>query len=246
MNRRPLIPLCLAALLLASGCSSPLPKPAIQSHPGFATVGAEVRSTRIYVDVLAVSRVELLAIGETRDGVPVVNIAHASAAGRAAISALQEEFTARGFRAASVELTSMGLGGPPTQILLTRGSEAPVLSTLPVYLSTGLSGSQRGDWITSLYSAVHTFASGGQARATLAATFLNPNTDRIEVFAVLSGGGGSIANIWAVAFDSRSGKVLWSGSASETAAVLDTAVATSLARSLVRDVPRLPAATNGR
>jgi hypothetical protein len=93
--------------------------------------------------------------------------------------------------------------------------------------------------VASLYGAVHSFATTGSAPATLAATYLSPNLSRIEVFAVLTGGDGPVAHLWVVAFDSRNGQVLWTGSASEAAAVLDTAVATSLVRSLVGGLPML-------
>jgi len=250
MNHRVLLPPCLIVLVFAAGCSTHPAQPvaqtqsATQTQPGFGTVTSpsteefkavaiEVKSTRIYVDVLPVM--------ETRDGLPVVNIAHGTGAGLAAMSALQEAFATRGFRAASGEFTSMGLGGPAKPILLTHGPEAPVPSILPVIVSPGLAGTERGAWIGSLYTAVHRFASGNPTPITLAATYLSPNLNRIEVFAVLSGGTDSQAHIWVVAFDSRTGRALWTGSASENAAVLDTAVATSLVRSLVRNLPVLTA-----
>jgi hypothetical protein len=236
-------PLCIAALLLA-GCSTPTPiaHPPAESQSqasaasamqieALKTVGLEVRSTRIYVDVVPVMA--------TRDGVPVINTTHSAAAGRAAMAALQEAFASRGFRAASGEFTSIGLGAPAKQVLITSGPEAPAPATLPVLVSNGLSGSDRSAWVASLYGAVHSFATTGSAPATLAATYLSPNLSRIEVFAVLTGGDGPVAHLWVVAFDSRNGQVLWTGSASEAAAVLDTAVATSLVRSLVGGLPML-------
>lgn len=231
---------CFAALLLAAGCSTQSKTTVLQTQPRPGTaagssaddlraVGVTVKNTRIYVDVIPVM--------EVRDGVPVVNITHGTGAGSAALAALQEAFASRGFRASGGELTSMGLGGSRTPILLTSGPEAPAGATLPVILSKGLSGTERGAWIESLYASVHAFASGGPAPANLAASYLSPNLDRIEVFAVLSGGSGARAHIWVVAFDSRSGGVLWTGSASENAAVLDTSVAVSLVRRLVANLP---------
>lgn len=242
MNR-PLFALpCIVILLHAAGCATRTDHAAVPAQPAgsvvnssdveaLKTVGLAVKSTRIYVDVVPVM--------ETRDGLPVINTAHGQGAGRAAMAALQEAFAARGFRAASGEFTSMGLGAPARQILLTSGSEAPMPSSLPVILSPGLSGSNRGASIASIYEAVHVYAASGTAPTTLAATYLSPNLDRIEVFAVLSGGEGPMAHIWVVAFDSRDGKVLWSGGASEPASVLDAAVATSLVRSLVSALPVL-------
>jgi len=243
MMRLLIPPLCIAMLLLA-GCSSPtimvhvpVDGPATASAPSAAqiealkTVALEVKSTRIYVDVVPVM--------DTRDGVPVINTTHSAAAGRAAMAALQESFASRGFRAASGEFTSIGLGGPAKQVLITSGAEAPAPATLPVVVSQGLNGSDRGAWVASLFEAVHAYAARGDAPATLAATYLSPNLSRIEVFAVLTGGDGPMARIWVVAFDSRNGQVLWTGSAAEPAAVLDTAVATSLVRSLVSSLPVL-------
>jgi len=215
--------------------SSTASAPSAAQVEALKTVGLEVRSTRIYVDVFPVM--------DTRDGVPVINTTHSAAAGHAAMAALQEAFASRGFRAASGEFTSIGLGAPQRQILLTSGSEAPVPASLPVFMSHGLPGSNRGASIASLYEAVHEFAVRGTAPATLAATYLSPNLSRIEVFAVLTGGDGPMARIWVVAFDSRNGQVLWSASASEPAAVLDTAVATSLVRSLVGGLPVLVRST---
>jgi hypothetical protein len=237
-----LVSTCLIAIVFATGCAtrptksgSPNKPDATALHTSSAealqTVGLDVRSTRIYVDVLPVM--------DSRNGAPVVNTAHVAETGRAAVAALQEAFASRGFRAAQGEFTSIGLGAPPRNILLTSGPEAPVPASLPVFTATGLSGTDRGGWVASLYSSVHTFASGGTAPATLAATYLSPNLNRIEVFAVLKGGDDSRAHIWVVAFDSRNGQVLWTGSAWEPASILDAAVATSLVRSLVSGLPVL-------
>jgi len=242
MTRPPFALPCIALLLLLAGCTTPATQTVPPSQPAPAafqasevetlkTVGLEVKSTRIYVDVLPVM--------DTRDGMPVINTMHSAGAGRAAMAALQEAFASRGFRAASGEFTSIGLGAPARQVLITSGAEAPAPASLPVFISPGLAGTNRGSWVGSLYEAVHVYAVRGSAPATLAATYLSPNLDRIEVFAVLAGGDGPVARIWVVAFDSRNGKVLWSGSASETASVLDTSVATSLVRSLVSALPVL-------
>lgn len=241
---RPQIPLLCTAILVFAGCTTPTPTvhvpvdtqpsvvaPAPAQVEAIKTVGLEVRSTRIYVDVVPVQ--------DTRDGLPVINTTHSAAAGRAAMAALQEAFASRGFRAASGEFTSIGLGAPPKPVLITSGAEAPAPATLPVVVSSGLSASERGAWVASLYGAVHDFAATGSAPATLAATYLSPNLSRIEVFAVLTGGEGPVARLWVVAFDSRNGRALWSASASERAAVLDSAVATSLVRSLSSGLPVL-------
>jgi hypothetical protein len=241
---RSLIPLLCTAILLFAGCTTPTPTvhvpadtqsvaaaPTPAQVEALKTVGLEVRSTRIYVDVVPVM--------DTRDGVPVINTTHSAAAGRAAMAALQEAFASRGFRAASGEFTSIGLGAPARQVLVTSGTEAPVPASLPVVMAPGLAGSNRGSWVANLFEAVHAYAVRGAAPATLAATYLSPNLDRIEVFAVLTGGDGPVARLWVVAFDSRNGQALWSASASEPAAVLDTAVATSLVRSLSSGLPVL-------
>lgn len=248
MNRHLIAPHCLAVLLLVAGCSTPTTQtvstiqpapaaPSIQTSEveALKTVGLEVKSTRIYVDVLPVM--------DTRNGLPVINTTHSAGAGRAAMAALQEAFASRGFRAASGEFTSIGLGAPAKKILLTSGPEAPAPASLPVIVSPGLTGSDRGAWVASLFEAVHVYATRGSAPATLAATYLSPNLNRIEVFAMLTGGDGPVARIWVVAFDSRNGQVLWTGSASEAASVLDASVATSLVRSLVTALPVLVRST---
>ena len=92
MNRRPLFPLIIAALLLASGCSTTKTTPILGSQPGFepapglstqqlSVAGAEVRNTRIFVDIVA--------LGEAVNGLPVLNVAHGTEAGNAALAALQ-------------------------------------------------------------------------------------------------------------------------------------------------------------
>lgn len=241
---RPLIALLCFATLIFAGCTTPTimvhvpadtqpvaAAPSAAQIEALKTVGLEVKSTRIYVDVLPVL--------DTHDGLPVINTTHSAGAGRAAMAALQEAFASRGFRAASGEFTSIGLGAPVRKILLTSGPEAPAPASLPVVIAPSLSGTDRGAWIASLYGAVHSYAARGTAPATLAATYLSPNLTRIEVFAVLTGGDGPVARIWVVAFDSRNGQALWTGSASEPASVLDTSVATSLVRSLVAGLPVL-------
>ncbi|HUG11646.1 MAG TPA: hypothetical protein VMM36_11560 [Opitutaceae bacterium] len=242
MTRRLLASTSFALILFASGCATRTTESvslnqsdnaALQTSATEAllTVGLDVRSTRIYVDVLPVM--------DLRDGAPIINTAHVAEAGRAAVAALQEAFASRGFRAAQGEFTSIGLGAPPRNILLTSGAETPVPASLPVFAAPGLSGTDRGAWVASLYASVHTFAAEGTAPATLAATYLSPNLNRIEVFAVLKAGDDTRAHIWVVAFDSRNGKVLWTGTAWEPASILDGAVATSLVRSLVSGLPVL-------
>jgi hypothetical protein len=248
MTRRFLATTCFASSLFAAGCATRTTKDGSLIQPEGAmlqtsadaalqAVGLDVRSTRIYVDVLPVM--------DSRDGAPVINTAHVAEAGRAAVAALQEAFASRGFRAAQGEFTSIGLGAPPRAILLTSGPETPVPASLPVLTASGLSGTDRGAWVASLYASVHTFATGGSAPATLAATYLSPNLNRIEVFAVLKAGDDARAHIWVVAFDSRNGQVLWTGSAWEPASVLDGAVATSLVRSLVSSLPALTRPDSG-
>lgn len=253
MNTHPRVLLCLALILLAAGCATQ-PKP-VDSPPGaplqemtatlavapdageaLRAAALEVRGTRIYVDVIPVM--------ELRDGMPLINTAHAAEAGRAAMAALQEAFLAHGFQSPRGEFTSIGLGAAPRNILLTSGAEAPVPGTTPVILSPALEGTQRAPWIKGLYGAVHDYAVRGTADTTLAATYLSPNLSRIEFFAVLSGGEGPVARISAVAFDSRTGRALWSGHAAETASVLDIAVATSLARRLAATLPTVAAPGN--
>lgn len=242
MTRRLLASTCLVVILFAGGCATRTTKtdslnqpeaatPPTSADEALRTVGLDVRSTRIYVDVLPVM--------DAHDGAPVINTAHVTEAGRAAVAALQEAFAARGFRAAQGEFTSIGFGAPPRNILLTSGAETPVPASLPVIIAPGLSGTDRGAWIASLYASVHTFASGGAAPSTLAATYLSPNLNRIEVFAVLKAGDDARAHIWVAAFDSRNGQVLWTGTAWEPASILDGAVATSLVRSLVSGLPVL-------
>jgi len=242
MFARLLASTCLAAILFVTGCATRTAKTDSPDQPkantlqssaadALLTVGLDVRSTRIYVDVLPVM--------DARDSAPIVNTAHVAEAGRAAVAALQEAFASRGFRAAQGEFTSIGLGAPPRGILLTSGPETPVPASLPVFIAPGLGGADRGAWVASLYASVHAFAASGTAPATLAATYLSPNLSRIEVFAVLKGGDDARAHIWVVAFDSRNGQVLWTGTAWEPASILDGAVATSLVRSLVSGLPAL-------
>lgn len=242
MSRRLLAPACLALVLSFSGCTLIKSSPAsrigadsgsFQASDGAAikAAGLELRSTRIHVDALPVM--------ETRDGLPVINTAHGSETGHAALAALLEAFAAHGFRGVAGEYTSMGLAGIPRPVLLTSGPEAPAPSKLPVIVSPGLVDSERGSWIANLFTEVRTYAVRGSAQTNLTATYLSPNLDRIEVFASLTGGDGLTANLWVVAFDSRTGKVLWTGHASENAAVLDIAVATSLVRRLAAGLPML-------